>query len=354
MALPSPAEWRAIGCSVIGASHVRAGVVNQDALSLPEPRSGPPLLVAVADGHGSARYCRSDVGARMAVDVVTAIVQRCFVDERPAEAGPSVLKRSAEEDLPRELVAAWRKRVEGHLAESPLTAEELEAVGGDGVLAYGTTVLAVLVAADFILYLQLGDGAILAVGAGGEVRRPLPPDERLLGNETTSLAGPDAWRDARVAFQWLPADADDSAKAPPALILVATDGYPNSFRDPAGFDQVGSDLLGAARDHGVGYVERHLGEWLAEATQRGSGDDVTVAVLRRVEPEDPDGLRQHWWQTETAVRRLEVRTVLLRGDVDRLVADGPAAWRSSAGGCLHIALHFALVAAVCWLQWTRR
>jgi hypothetical protein len=36
-------------------------------------------------------------------------------------------------------------------------------------------------------------------------------------------------------------------ETPPALILLATDGYANSFPDEAGFLKVGSDLLGMIR-----------------------------------------------------------------------------------------------------------
>ena len=69
------------------------------------------------------------------------------------------------------------------------------------------------------------------------------------------------------------------AGAPPALILAATDGYANSFRDEAGFQQVARDLWAMLRDEGVEAVQSNLKDWLNEASQQGSGDDITVGIV---------------------------------------------------------------------------
>jgi hypothetical protein len=144
-------------------------------------------------------------------------------------------------------------------------------------LAYGSTLLAVIVAPTFILYLQLGDGDLLTVSAAGAVERPLAKDERLIANDTTSLCSDKAWNEVRVKFQAL-------AGAPPALILAATDGYANSFRDEAGFRQVARDLWEMLRAEGVEAVQSNLKDWLNEASRHGSGDDITVGMT--------------WWMAE--------------------------------------------------------
>jgi serine/threonine protein phosphatase PrpC len=61
-------DWRIIGESIQGASHKRSGQPNQDAIAL-SPASGDslPLILAVSDGHGGAKYFRSDKGASFAV-----------------------------------------------------------------------------------------------------------------------------------------------------------------------------------------------------------------------------------------------------------------------------------------------
>jgi hypothetical protein len=131
----------------------------------------------------------------------------------------------------------------------------------------------------FAVYLQLGDGEIIAVSESGEVTRPLTRDDRLFGNETTSLCAPDAWHDFRVSFQPL-------VQSPPALILLSTDGYPNSFRHESGFFKVGSDILHMIREHGLDIVKDNLAGWLSDSTRAGSGDDITVGILCNVDGPD--------------------------------------------------------------------
>jgi hypothetical protein len=199
-----------------------------------------------------------------------------------------VTKRAAEEWLPAALVRAWLAAVTNHLAAHPFSRNEFnlldvngsetggQAAQSNSQEAYGTTILAAAVTADFILYLQLGDGEILIVADEGEVSSPLPKDQRLFANETTSLCSEDAWRDFRVCFQII-------SNAPPSLILLSTDGYPNSFRDEAGFLKVGSDILEMIRAEGLDTVNEHLGSWLREATYAGSGDDVTLGIICSVD-----------------------------------------------------------------------
>jgi len=132
------------------------------------------------------------------------------------------------------------------------------------------------VAESFILYLQLGDGDILTVSERGEVTRPLPDDTRLFADQTTSLCIPEAWRDFRIRFQGL-------TGAPPALILLSTDGYANSFVNEAAFLQVGGDIWDLLRAQGLEQVQASLVGWLTEASEKGSGDDITLALLCRTE-----------------------------------------------------------------------
>jgi len=284
-------EWLILGRSIRGASHVRAGLPNQDAILCwtqasgadSPPQKGLPLILAVSDGHGSAKCFRSDVGAFFAV---WAAVQEMLhlLGNQSDLCNLSLIKRTAEERLPQELVRKWEQKMKERIESIPFSSKELDglekkegfvarkAVEANPLLAYGATLLSVLVTEAFILYLQLGDGDILTVSETGEVTRPLPRDERLFANETTSLCSPDAWRDFRVRFQPL--------VSPPALILLSTDGYANSFRDEASFLKVGSDLLKIFRSGSLTQVDDCLEMWLNEASQVGSGDDITLGIVR--------------------------------------------------------------------------
>ena len=300
------ARWRVVGRSVRGAAHARAGTPNQDAIHwLPESSAGLPLILALADGHGSHKSFRSETGARLAVETAAEVIGDFLRGQNHTDS-LSMTKRAAEEWLPMALTRRWLEAVASHLAAHPLSADEQNvarevsaARAGSAQsnlpVAYGTTILAAAVDARFILYLQLGDGEILTVSRDGEVSRPLPKDERLFANETTSLCAPDAWRDFRVCFQVM-------SHTPPALILLSTDGYSNSFHNEAGFLKVGSDLLDMIRTTagGLDMVKEHLESWLTESTYAGSGDDITVGLIcsedavaaRTAHTSRPSGLKQ--------------------------------------------------------------
>ena len=260
--------WTAIGCSVRGAAHVKDGLPNQDAVAWwPGEGRGPPLAIAVSDGHGSPKCFRSDVGARLAVQAALDVL---------------AVGGSGEE-----IVRRWRDAVEDELRREPFSEAELvrlaERDGPSAVtlamrhprLAYGATLLAALVREETVYLVQIGDGDLLCVSASGEVSRPVPSDEKLFGNETASLCSESAERDLRTAS--LPVDGG------PVLLLLATDGYTNSFRTDDGFLQVGRDLQTFVREDGLESVASSLAEWLHETSASGSGDDITLGLLCRTE-----------------------------------------------------------------------
>jgi hypothetical protein len=128
------------------------------------------------------------------------------------------------------------------------------------------------------LYLQLGDGEILTILPNGTISRPIPKDERLIANETTSLCLPIAWEEFRVRYQ--PVDSNS-----PVLIMVSSDGYSNSFSDVNDFEKVGSDILKMIIkepddiNKGIDIVNENLEKWLNETSEKGSGDDITVGFI---------------------------------------------------------------------------
>jgi serine/threonine protein phosphatase PrpC len=276
MATPFEQEiwcWQVGGRSVRGASHIRSGAPNQDAIAWAKRSNGSEgVLLAVADGHGSAKCFRSDCGSRMAVEAALAVLD-------PTEP-------IAVENTPAELVRRWRNMVRNHLCENPIGTNELQelerklgkaarrAVESDPVLAYGSTVLAAAVSETTGLYIQLGDGDILTVSSEGEVARLWPRDETLLGDETTSLATRNAANAVRVY-------TTNTTELLPELVLLSTDGYANSFRKDEGFLAVGPDLLEMIRSEGIDAISGQLEPWLREASEQGSGDDVTLGILWR-------------------------------------------------------------------------
>lgn len=279
--------WKVAHACVRGSAHVRSGLPNQDAaqcIVIPGQGSTSPIAIAaVSDGHGGARHFRSQIGSSLAVSTAVDVLQN-FLSERIGESGADSIGADEIQTLQRKLVNHWTAAVSADLENHPLTSEELtELENGDGVdsrtsvetlpiLAYGATLLVAAATDNLILYLQLGDGEILCVNSSAETTRPLPGDERLVGNQTTSLCQPDAWREFRAG--WF------GAHDIPALVLLSTDGYANSFRSDDDFLKIGSDYLEIIRQQGIATLAEELPEILNQATRQGSGDDITLAILQ--------------------------------------------------------------------------
>jgi len=278
-------SWKVAHACIRGSSHRRSGLPNQDAVQCTvTPGTQATVAVAVvSDGHGSPRHFRSQVGSSLAVSTGAGILQG-FLRDSMAGNSPVPFVPEQVHELERKIVSGWLTAVLSDLGNNPFTETELAALEKeDGAagraevenapeLAYGATLLAAAATDKVVLYLQLGDGEILSVNAKGTTTRPLPPDDRLIGNQTTSLCQPEAWKDFRSA--WV------TDEALPSLILLSTDGYANSFRSDEDFLKIGQDYLEIIRQQGIDSLAEELPAILTEATQQGSGDDITLAIMQ--------------------------------------------------------------------------
>lgn len=260
--------------TVRGASHFRKGAACQD-----YSRSavfGDAAAAAVADGHGDARYFRSAAGSRFAAEAAMKAVKE-FVRRESAES----LCGGAEEklrQLEKNIILNWNRRVAAHYGKHPFLETELEPLserrrsllqsGGLVETAYGTTLIAAAAAPGYWFGLQIGDGDCFAVSPDGE-ETPVPKDGGLAGNVTTSLCEPDAFYRFHHVFR----------PEAPAAVVLSTDGVRNSFSSGEHYrsfmERVVSEFSGGRKEE----TESDLREFLAEMTERGSGDDLSVAGI---------------------------------------------------------------------------
>ncbi|MBM7114918.1 PP2C family serine/threonine-protein phosphatase [Archangium primigenium] len=264
-------EPRIEGRRVTGARHQREGRPCQDAIAW--ARRADTWVLAVADGHGSSP--RGGEGAQLAVEVAVEWLLDFHARLTPEQrTRPATVREWAREPFARKLVGEWSRRVRESVGESPPE--------GDVLRAHGTTLLAVLVAPEFVLFAQLGDGDILVVQDSGQVMRGVEPDERHFADETDSLCGPQAWLALRVAV-WPRPQGE-------VLLLLGTDGYSNSFENRADFERIGPDYLARVRERGLSQVAAELEALLSLTSERGSGDDITLGMIhlpRAGHGEDP-------------------------------------------------------------------
>lgn len=285
----SAAGWSVTTASVRGAAHERDGRPNQDAVaSAVVGGADPALIVAVADGHGGARYLRSDAGSSIAVSVATEVLGDWWSDQ--ASTSERARRATLSGRVLPDLVERWRTEVAAHLTATPFTDEERAAqdndLDADIWVSYGATLLAVVLALDSTASIQLGDGDIVGAGGGRAPRHLVEDDDRLIAGATTSLCLRDAARDFRISITTDPME----------LVLLSTDGYANAFADGDWYVQVCADLTEQVTSRGLGPVAGELEGWL-ESSARVGGDDVTVALATRplVAPRvaEADPVRSH-------------------------------------------------------------
>ena len=259
------AQWRVLAGSALGSNHVASGLPNQDAIGWRASEDGGAAVLAVADGHGGARYVRSAEGAALAVEIALAIGSP-FLD-RHRDATPENFEQALRSEMAPAVVDKWQSDVRARSEHDPVEGES------DPLVAYGSTLLCAFVTERTTAILQLGDGDAVVVDPAGEAFRPVPEDPRLFGNATTSLCRADAVDDVRVIA--VPTDPSS-----PALLWLSTDGYANSFADDRGFLSVGADILRAISNDGIDQVDDQLEAWLEESASVGGDDASLVAVVR--------------------------------------------------------------------------
>ncbi|GAA2082276.1 PP2C family serine/threonine-protein phosphatase [Streptomyces albiaxialis] len=251
---------------------------SQDRYVVRSAAGGEAVVLAVADGHGSAPHFRSDLGSRWAVEAFAGLAlgfAERAVSHRTSERHWGVLRTEAQ-TLPQQLVHRWRGKALLHDGNSPArgglppAATEGRPPARD-LTPYGTTLLGAVVTDWLTVCWQLGDGDVVLVDAGGVPRSPLDVGEEL-GDETDSLCEAEAWRQTRT--HWEPVTGEGGR--PPA-VLLSTDGLAKSFADRAGFLEFAGGVTQRAAEQGVAAVQEQLADWLGRAG-RFSGDDTTLVA----------------------------------------------------------------------------
>ncbi|MFF1376227.1 protein phosphatase 2C domain-containing protein [Streptomyces sp. NPDC058308] len=254
---------------------------------------GRAVVLAVADGHGSAAHFRSDLGARWAVEEFTACA-RVFAHEAArvgADASGWPALREEARRLPQQVGHRWHGRATLFERNSPAHGARSLSLGrtsrtGPGdhphppdLAAYGSTLIGAVLTEHTLFCWQLGDGDIVLVDGSGSPHTPLStgPD---MGDETDSLCESEPWRKTR--SHWQPF----TGGAPPC-VLLSTDGLSKSFADHQGFLDFATGLGDRAAEQGVAAVQAQLPDWLARAAKF-SGDDTTLVGAIAAPPQRSD------------------------------------------------------------------
>lgn len=255
------------GASIRGAAHKLHNLPNQDAFG--GSFVGDCNIIAVSDGHGARPHFRSDRGARFAVDAMHQALAECLAEW--ADSSRSARPQFLQQRCPDRIVNIWRD-----LVVRDEKADPIDKSSGTGVeIAYGATCIVACLGPGFSFFAQLGDGDLVAATANGSLVKPLADDRGLVGEQTYSLCQKDAPARFRTALHM---GQDELAR--PAFVLVSTDGLSKSFARKHQFLDVVRDLAKLSSAGDMDALSRNLEPWLAQVSEHGNGDDVTVMLFR--------------------------------------------------------------------------
>ncbi len=182
--------------SVKGASHEARGLVCQDASSC---RVGERYAVCVvADGHGSKKHFRSNMGSQFAVEATLETVDRFYEDADDFEANFPKNHKMVIKNMEKQIISVWNEKVKAHLDSNPVTIEEKKAFSDKEFAAinpesyYGTTLVAAVMGRGFSFGIQLGDGSLVAIYEGENASLPMNYDESAPANITSSMCNANA------------------------------------------------------------------------------------------------------------------------------------------------------------------
>jgi serine/threonine protein phosphatase PrpC len=261
-------DYNVFNSTFVGASHIRRKTRCQDAsLSLCE---NGIAIAAVADGHGSEAYFRSEIGANFAADIAVnsaADFIKKITPDMLTDAG-SVNRQLIQ--LEKCIITRWGETVEEHLRQFPFTEDEerLFAESRDIYPVYGTTLIAAAVTPSYWFAFQIGDGKCAAL-SDGLWTEPVPWDDKCFLNATTSICDSRAVDEFRHYF----------SGELPAAVFLCTDGVCDSYGSADDLFLVYSKTAETFARTGFTRAKKTVSRMLPAITSKGSGDDVSLAGI---------------------------------------------------------------------------
>lgn len=262
-------------------------------------------ICVVADGHGSDNYPRTDRGAQFAVNAtleqIKSFVQKIY---NPDSENPEESEKESNElikkllytkfdethllkYLSRNILMKWRELVEKDVEDNPFQEAEMANVSEkyrkkympDDISerrpekAYGCTLIVYVVTEKFSFGMQIGDGKCVVIDQTGTVSEPIPWDEDCQMNVTTSICDSDASDEFRFFV----------TEEIPSAVFCGSDGIDDSYANVEEMYALYRSILKIFIEHGIDVGKSEIKEYLPVLTKRGSGDDVSIALIMDIQ-----------------------------------------------------------------------
>lgn len=259
-------------------------------------------IAIVCDGHGGERYFRSDVGARMATEVIRDSVktfveninQDMFVGQEftavEAITSDELVKKQTPIDkafrqLFSSIIYQWNNKIAEHAANTAISEWELQHVPQKYLdelhtsetfeKLYGCTLMVYVQTPVYWFAFHLGDGKCVSFQQSPLWSMPIPWDERCFLNKTTSLCDSNTINEFRYCYQ-------GNGQFPWAVFL-GSDGMDDSFGEDPNlvnfYIQIVKMLVTEGRDATITSIESDL----PQLSKIGSKDDMSVAFVYNIE-----------------------------------------------------------------------
>lgn len=288
--------------SCLGESHKADNKPCQDASFSTVYDDGLAIAI-VCDGHGGERYFRSDVGSRMATEVIrdsvktfvenvdkSMFVGQPFTAEEAITSEEVIKKQKPVDKAFRQLFSSiiyqWNQKIADHADNTAVSEWEQEHVPQKYLeelhtsetfeKLYGCTLMVYVQTPDYWFAFHLGDGKCVSFHQEGVLwQMPIPWDERCFLNKTTSLCDSNAINEFRYCYE-------GDGKFPMAVFL-GSDGMDDSFGEDPNlvnfYIQVVKMLVTEGREATIKSIESDL----PQLSKIGSKDDMSVAFIYNID-----------------------------------------------------------------------
>lgn len=295
-------------------------------------------ICIVADGHGSDDYPRTDRGSKFAVDSAIKCIEQ-FVQNAPDIDVLADYKKNYPmlTQLAKSILNLWHQKIQSDYEQDPFSETELSKVNKKYCLkylsdnedirkiekAYGTTLIAFVVTATYSFGIQIGDGKCVVVDRNGEFIEPIPNDDNCQLNVTTSLCDSDAINEFRYYIT-------DSM---PVAVFCGTDGIEDSYATLDELHALYRSILNIYIEYGIDVGNSEVNEYLPVLSQRGSGDDVSIAsiidfdalgTIRKILSVQDElfDLQRQLFETRESFYSFESRLTILQKSIEQALKKG--------------------------------
>jgi len=356
-------EYKSFAVTVIGSSHIKTGLVCQDASNWHQDTN--ISIAVVADGHGDNNCFRSDLGAKFAVAAATEGIKQFVKDTesffKPAgnnkKITPIEFEKLIREKLIKQTVAAWNKSVMENHKGNPFSEQELEGVKqkyldkfekGESInKAYGTSLIAAVITPWYWFAYHIGDGRFSVLYPDGSGEQPVIFDEKCFLNVTTSICDDDVLereqKDPKTG-KTVPAGVRSflsfhAVRPPPIAFFLCTDGiddnYPVEGNEKHLYRLYRTIAITFAEDgydstSGKDGISGQLKDLANQFATRGKGDDTSIAgivnikELKKVAPTWKENIATADAKRAEDKKIAEEKAAEERAEVERIAAEKEA------------------------------